>query len=245
MLKTDLFNTRKFLLCWLLLLLVPRLQAQDGPELPNDMLELRSLDELMASALQHSPLLKVQALNVDNAWRELQIIKKEWSKYLAGVATVQLGNIQALGNAEGGVSPNFITQNNLFYGAGLQFRLSANDLLTQKDRRAILSNELEQEKLLLQDREMQIRELVIRQYQEVKYQFSTIRVRAKELDLQELSLELAEQYFRTGALSLEEYTTVGSKRNSAEEALLQAQSEAQVAFRLLRELVGTDISRSQ
>jgi outer membrane protein TolC len=245
-------NRRRLLYSWLMPLLVlccsrgPALaQGATAPDellLTAEVLAIKPLEEIIVMALEHSPLLKHQSLNVDIAWRELKMMNQEWARYLAGVATVQLGNIQALGNTEGGVNPNFITQNNLFYGAGLQFRLSAHDLLTRKDRLAIQQDKLEQEKLMLQDRELQLRELVIQQYQELKLRAELLELKAQEADFQNTTMTLAEQYFRQGELPLDEYAAANTRRSHAQEALAQARAETLLSFRLLRELVGSDIS---
>lgn len=214
-------------------------QPGDPAALPDNILALKPLEALVSQATQYSPLLKVQQLNADNAQYELNLLKKEWAKYIAGIATVQAGNLQS-GTDIGG-SPNIVTQENIFYGIGVQFRLPLSEFITRRERRGILTNKLQQEQLLVQDRQIQIRELVIRQYEELGLRLSLIGVKVKELDFQQVALGLAEQYFRNGNLSLDEYTLIGTKRNRAEQELIEARANARLSFFLLRELVGGDV----
>lgn len=209
-----------------------------------ELLAVRPLDELIQDALVHAPLLKVQALNVDNAYHKAKLIDKEWSNYFNAIGSAQLGNIRYLDNLESdsGADIRTITRENVFYGIGVQLRLPLNDFMTRNDRKAILQNQLEQEKLLRQEREIKVRELVIRQYHELQLKLKLITLRTRELEAQNIAVEMAERYFREGNLSLHEYTAAASQRNLAEEALAGAQTEALISYQLLRELVGKDIA---
>jgi outer membrane protein TolC len=206
-------------------------------------LAVRPLEELIDDALKYAPLLKVQEFNVDNAYLKLKMLNKEWSNYFNSIGSFQLGNIRYLDNLESasGGDVRTITRENTFYGIGMQVRLPLSDFITRNDRRTLLHNQLEQEKLMWQEQQIKIRELVIRHYQELQLRLNMIAIKSKNLDFHTVAAEMAEKYFREGGLSLDEYTRAASARNQAEEALALARAEATVAFQLLREIVGTDI----
>lgn len=221
-------------------------QSTDSTLAANLLLpEVRPLDELIADALRFSPLLKAQALSVDNLGHKINLLDKEWSNYLAGVGTFQVGNIRYIDNvASGGVTdPQTISRENTFYSFGVHARLPLGDFLTKNDRKAILENQLQQEKLFLQDRELQIRELVIRQYQELELAIRILTIKQKDLDFLDVSVQWAEKQFTESNISLEEYTLSVTRRNMAEQSLEEAKTRAELAWQLLRELVGADIDR--
>ncbi len=232
----------------ILVCLIPlgiRSQNTDSALVANFILpEIRPLEELIDDALKFSPLLKAQALSVDNISHKINLLDKEWSNYLAGVGTFQVGNIRYIDNvATGGVTdPQTISRENTFYSFGVHARLPLGDFLTKNDRKAILENQLEQEKLFFQDRELQIRELVIRQYQELELAIRILAVKQKDLDFLEVSVQWAEKQFTESNISLEAYTVAVTRRNTAEQSLEEAKTRAELAWQLLRELVGTDIN---
>lgn len=218
-------------------------QMTPPPSEESDPFAVRPLEELIADALVHAPLLKVQELNVDNVYHKIKLLEKEWSQYLNFIGSFQMGNIRFLDilDSDSGGENRTITRENTFYGLGLQLRLPLYDFVTRGDRRALLQNQLEQEKWAKQDRELQIRELVIRQYEELQLAVRILEIKAKDLDFHSLTSQMAEKHFREGAMKLSEYTEAVNERNRAEEGLVQAKSKATVAFQILRELVGKEI----
>lgn len=204
---------------------------------------VRPLEELIGDALLHAPLLKMQEYNVENAYLKLKLLDKEWASYFNSIGSFQLGNIRYLDNLDSGSGGDVrtITRENTFYGIGIQVRLPLSDFITRNDRRTVLHNQLEQEKLMSQEQQLRIRELVIRQYQDLQLALSMIGIKSQNMDFHSVAAEIAEKYFKEGNLSLEEYTRAAGARNQAEEALARSKSEAAVAFQLLRETVGTDI----
>ncbi|MCB0592938.1 MAG: TolC family protein [Lewinellaceae bacterium] len=240
-----------FLLLGAILPLAAGLQAQaeslpatsEERNLEKDPFAVRPLEDLIEEALQYAPLLKIQEYNVENAHLRIKLLDKEWSSYFNSIGSFQLGNIRYLDNlnSDNGVDVRTITRENTFYGLGIQVRLPLSDFVTRNDRRAVLHNQLEQEKLMRQEQQIKIRELVIRQYQELQLKLNMIGIKSRNLDFHAVFAEMAEKYFREGNLSLEEYTRAANGRNQAEEALALAKAEATVAFQLLREIVGTDI----
>lgn len=205
--------------------------------------QVRPLDALMADALIFSPAQKVQELNVRKVMEEISLLKKEWSDYFALSGSFQAGNVQFIDNLSGGSVPDVrtVTRENIFLVGGLSLRIPLNDFVTKQERRNLLIHELEQEKYRLQENEMKVRELVIRQYQDLQRAIRILEIRARDLNAHQVAAEMAERYFREGSMPLDEYTEAINKRNEAEIRQENATMDAQLAFLLLRELVGTNI----
>ncbi|MEZ5043748.1 MAG: TolC family protein [Saprospiraceae bacterium] len=251
------------LVTWLLLLSLPlvgiaqevALETTEGDEnemaepktaifaFDNDVFAVRPLEDLISDALMNAPLLKVQALNVDNVSHKIRIMDREWTNYISAIATGQVGNIRYFDNLESTGMTDFrtITRENTFYSVGLHVRVPLGDFVTKSDRRALLENQLEQEKLVQDDRQIRIRDLVIRQYHELQLKVKLIDIRSKDLDFYKVAAESAEKYFREGNMTLEEYTDAITLRSKAEASLEQTKMDARLAFQLLGEIVGKDI----
>lgn len=208
-------------------------------------LAVRPLDELLADALQYSPILKAQQLDIDQLYVELDLLKKEWTNYVNFSGSFQVGNVQFIDNLSGGSSPDVrtVTRENIFAVAGLNVRLPLSDFITKSQRQELIDLKIEQQRLNLQRREMEIRELVIRQYNGLQKAVQVLEIRTRDVNFHEVTTEKVERFFREGSISLDEYTNAYNKRNEAEVRLAEAAVDAQLTYMLLREIVGRDIQQ--
>lgn len=205
--------------------------------------ELRPLDDLLRAAIQHSPALKLERIDAELLYSELKLLKKEWSNYAALTGSFQAGNVQFVDNLSGGSAPDVrtVTRENIFAVAGITIRLPLSDFITKPERRRMLEMKIDQARYDVQQREMDIRMVVIRQYNDLQRALRTLEIRTRDLNVHELAAENAERYFRQGNTDLDTYTTIVNKRNEAEVRQSDAQLDAQLLYLLLRELVGQEI----
>ncbi len=208
-----------------------------------DQLLLRPLDDLLTDAEQHSPALQLERLDAELLYSDLRILKKEWANYVALSGSFQVGNVQFIDNLSGGNTPDVrtVTRENIFAVAGIGLRLPLNDFLTKAERRRQLEIKLDQERLSLQQQAFELRQLVIRQYNDLQRALRITDIRSRDLNFQDLASETAERSFREGTMDLATYTDTFSKRNEAEIRLEEAKLDAQLLYLLLRELVGAEI----
>lgn len=235
----------RLLLCCLGSLLLLDVQAQDDSAvLTPEAISLRSLDEILADAQQHSPLLKMQAINAELLYAELRLLRKEWSNYLALSASFQVGNVQFIDNLSGGNSPDVrtVTRENVFAVAGISLRLPLGDFVTRADRRKQLELQLEQERFSGEQKTLELREVVIRQYNDLQRALRVLEIRNRDLNFHILASETAERFFKEGNMKLDEYTDAFNKRNEAELRVEESKLDAQLLFLLLQEVVGGTIS---
>lgn len=226
-----LYKSIPLLVCWLLLALPLAIGQTDSLDI-----NLRPLDNLLADALVHSPVLDMAEIDAEIIRSDIELLKKEWSNYINVSASMQVGNLQVIDST----GLNF-TSPRLFTLAGLTLQLPLSQFLTKKERRRQLELELEKNQLNHQQRTLEIRELVIRQYNDLQRALRMLDIRNRDLNFHELATENANRYFREGSISLEEYTTAFNKRNEAEVRLEESKLDAQLHYLLLRELVGTNI----
>lgn len=226
------------------LLVLPSLYGQNDVLLDPTAIQLRPLDDLLAAAQAHSPLLQLQQLDADLLRSDLILLKKEWSNYVALSASFQVGNVQFIDNLSGsGGTPDVrtVTRENVFAVAGVTVRLPLSDFITKSERRQQLEIKLEQQRLSQQQKTFELRQVVIRQYNDLQRALRVLDIRNRDLNFHVLASETAERYFREGGIKIDEYTTAYSKRNEAEIRLAEAQLDAQLLYLLLSEVVGTDI----
>lgn len=208
-----------------------------------EQLQLRPLDALLADARQHSPVLQLEQLDAELLYSDLRLLKKEWANYVAVSGSFQVGNVQFIDNLSSGNTPDVrtVTRENIFAVAGVGLRLPLSDFLTKAERRRQIEIKLDQERLSLQQKEFELRQLVIRQYNDLQRALRITDIRTRDLNFHDLATETAERSFREGTMDLETYTDTFSKRNEAEIRLEEAKLDAQLLYLLLRELVGAEI----
>ncbi len=206
---------------------------------------LRPLDDLMDDAVQYSPILKFQHLNVDLLYSDLKLLKKEWGNYITLSGSFQVGNVQFIDNLNSTTGePNIqtVTRENIFGVMGLTLRFPLSDFLTKREREGQIKMQIDQQKFTLEQKELDIRQLVIRQYNDIQRSLKLVEIRTQDLDFHSVTTEMAERYFREGNMSLDEYTNAFNKRNEATIQLEEAKLDAQLSLLLLRELVGKEIT---
>ena len=236
--QSQLFKAICFFCC--ILLLAQNSWAQDTPA---ETFDLIPLDQLLSAAQQHSPLLKMEALDAELLHSELKLLKKEWSNYVSLSASFQVGNVQFIDNLSGGNTPDVrtVTRENVFAVTGVTIRLPLSDFITKPERRRHLQLQLEQQRFDEQQKIFELRQLVIRQYNDLQRALRILEIRNRDLNFHILASETAERFFREGDMKLDEYTGAFNKRNEAEVRLEETKLDAQLLYLLLRELVGTEI----
>lgn len=216
-----------------------------GPVAAQDevVFDLRPLDALLQDAERNSPVLQLEKIDAELLYSDLRLLKKEWANYLALSASYQVGNVQFIDNLSSGSTPDVrtVTRENVFAVAGVSVRIPLSDFLTKSERRRQVELRLDQERFDLQQKEFELRQLVIRQYNDLQRALRILEIRDRDLRFHELATETAERYFREGSMKLDEYTSTFNKSNEAEIRLAEAQLDAQLLYLLLKELVGAEI----
>lgn len=221
------------------------LNAQTNSTPQVESILLRPLNDLLDDAIIYSPILKVQSLNVDLLYSDLKVLKKEWANNITLSGSAQVGNVQFIDNLNSGSGEpdvRTISRENIFGVLGLTVRFPLGDFLTKRERQRQIKMKIDQQKLTLEQKKIDIRQLVIRQYNDIQRSIKQVEIRTQDLDFHTVTTEMAERYFREGNMSLDDYTSAFSKNNEARIRLEEAKLDAQLSLLLLRELVGKEIT---
>lgn len=209
-------------------------------------LALRPLDEVLEDALAYSPILKLQALDTELLDSELKLLKKEWAQYISLAGSFQVGNVQFrdnLNNSSGEPNINTVSRENVFAVAGINLRIPLSDFLTKKERQTQIKLKVEQNKYAIQDRQLTIRQTVIRQYNDTQRSIALLSIKERDYHFHQIHAEMAERLFKEGSISLSEYTDVHNKYNEAAIRLEDSKLDTQLSLLLLKEVVGQSVLR--
>ncbi len=210
----------------------------------NDITErLPPLDTLLQAAEQYSPLLKEQDANLVLAKLEEQSQRRDWMRHLGVNLGWSYGQFDALTvnpDAPVGVATTTSSQNR--YTVGAFFKMP---LFTPINRsNAIQATKIEQEQVRYrrQFQAIELRKLVIAQYQAVVQAHRLMLISNNRLQTISLQAKRTEREFTDGLITVGDYTRVQDMLINALEALETRKIEFVTAYLLLEETTGVKLN---
>ncbi len=155
---------------------------QDPSQLEE--MALQPLPLLIEAAVKHSPLIKGQALRLDNLEQEAKLQGMKWTDYINVGGSVTSGNGQffdAIQTVENN-SYRLTDRRNLVYSTGVSVRIPLSVVFTGGPQQKIASNNLEIEKMRQEEIEQGIRRRVIGQYNAFVLAVKLMKIKAKDLE---------------------------------------------------------------
>ena len=124
------------------------------------------------------------------------------------------------------------------YGFGVYMKLPIYDLLNRKNQLKQAKNEVEMARSLGEVQETEIRQMVIKQYQDALLRQRLIRIKAQNLGNARVNMEMVEKEFRNGIIPVSEYARISDIVYRAETDYELAKTEFITSKLLLEEIVG-------
>lgn len=205
--------------------------------------DLAPLDTLIARARLYSPMIKSQEQVVSSAVLSRQIERSKWLDMTSVYGNASYGTGQYVTELtdEGVQGATLAVRQNLFYNTGITMTISPWDLITRGRRMEIKDADIHKarfEKMMLEDK---VAETVIERYQVLLLSIEMQEIALQGFNNQEINVQLAESYFRSGDLTFEEYTNALDSRNKAKLDVAIAKNDVKRAYLLLQVVVGDDL----
>ena len=175
---------------------------------------------LLDSAFAHDPGLKFTKLQYLIDKGNLRSVQTQWTQDLGFQANAGYGTFDYLynNNLGGGTQQTTtLTQNEKQYGVGGFFRLPLSDLVNRKNQVKIAKVVVQQAETLTATRKNEIRELIIKQYNDMVVKQRLLKIKSRYLETSRINMQMAEKGFVKGAISLDDYSRVseiGSRTES-------------------------------
>jgi outer membrane protein TolC len=169
------------------------------------------MSALLDSAYAHDPGLKFTQLQYLIDKGNLHTNQAQWTQDLGLQANVGYGTFDYLYNNNiGGTSQQTTTlkQNETQYGVGGFFRLPLYDLVNRKNQIKIAKAVMQQAETLSETRKNEIRELVIKQYNDMVVKQRVLKIKSKYLETSRINTQMAEKGFVNGTISVDDYSRV-------------------------------------
>jgi outer membrane protein TolC len=236
---------RLLLQSFLLLLLVAPVfslgQEIEDIDLMKDDIEklLPPLQTILDSALANNAYVKSKELQVKIDQFKLKSERRKWMQNMGFQTDVRYGTFDNFStNTQGGQVPNLLaTRSNQFnYGVGAYIKIPLYDFVNQRSVVGAAKAEIEMAESLVQVQQDELRQVVIRQYQEVILKQRLLRIKAKFLETSRINNAMTEREFQNGTSTVGEFARIAGMNASSEADFESAKIEFTTSFMLLEEL---------
>lgn len=237
---------RKILILFLCLnALVIKSRAQnliDGDQSKDDLAEmLPSLENLIDSALKNNPYVQFRDLQVIVNECKLRANQTLWSRNLGFQADVRRGTFNnfSTNTSEGQTPDLFATKSNQTnYGLGAYIKFPLQDLFNRKNEIKLARTELEQARSMALEQRTEVRQIVIKQYNDLILKYKLLRIRMRFLETANANAQMAEKEFKNGIVNITEFSRISEITSRAESDFETARTEFVTAYLILEEIVG-------
>ena len=200
-----------------------------------------SMSTLLDSAFAHDPGLKFTQLQYIIDKGSLFTSQVQWTQDLGLQANGGYGTFDYLyNNTIGGQSQQTTTlkQNEAQYGVGGFIRLPLYDLVNRRNQIKTAKAVMQQAETLSETRKNEIRELVIRQYNDIIEKQQILKIKSKYLETSRINTQMAEKGFVKGTITLDEYSRVSQIGSGTEADYETARTDFMNSYMIMEVLTG-------
>lgn len=228
-------------------LLVTRLSgyAQESKsfDLLNDDIEsiLPPLKTIIDSAITNNPYVKFRDLQIEANRSKLRSDRSLWVKNIGIQSDVRYGTFDNFStNTAEGQNPSLLaTRSNQFnYGVGAYIKFPIYDIVNRKNQIKFSQAELEQAQNMAELQRDELRQTVIKQYNEVILNQRLYKISSKYLETCRISMEMVEKEFLNGVVNITEYSRISDIFSKTQSDYESAKINFRTSFMILEEIVG-------
>lgn len=203
--------------------------------------KLPPLRTLIDSALANDPGMKYSNLQVTVNKGILHSSKAQWTQNFGLQANYGYGTFDYLYNSTAGgqAPPTYTLQQSLSqYGVGAYLRIPLFDIVNRHNEVKTAKAGVSQALTLVESRQMEIREQVIRQYNDVVVKQRLLRIKSRYLETSRINLQMAEKGFMNGTVTVDDYSQVSEIESRTESDFENTRMEFLTAYMILEEITG-------
>ncbi|MEI6274806.1 MAG: TolC family protein [Prolixibacteraceae bacterium] len=203
--------------------------------------ELPPLSMLIDSAIIHNPYVKFRDNQKIISQENLRINQKQWTRNLGFQSDIRYGTFNNFNNYTTGAQSPDVTSTlttEFNYGIGAYIRIPFEDIFNRKHQVTTAKMQLVQAENMANVQKDELRQVVIRQYNEVILRQRLMKIKSKYLEIQRFNMETSEKDFHSGASTVTDYSRVAELLAMAESDFQTTKVEFNTAYLILQEIVG-------
>lgn len=202
---------------------------------------LAPLGNLIDSAISHNPYVRFRDLQIIVNKCKYNADRSQWLRNVGVQADIRHGTFDNFStNTSEGQNPSlFATRSSQTnYGVGAYIKFPLYDFVNRKNQMNLSHTELKQAESMAEVQRDEVRQLVIRQYQELILKQKLIRSKSKYFETAKVSMAMAEKEFQNGVIPVGEYSRVSEIVNRADDDFETARINFITSYLILEEIVG-------
>jgi len=206
-----------------------------------DSISIPPLSLMIDSAISHNAMLKFFEHSIDAKKISLSADSKSWTKNFGIQADVRYGSFNNFStNTAEGQSPSLLatSTNQTNFGVGGYLKLPLSDFINRKNMIQLAKAEVNQAESMAEVQRDEIRQIVIKQYNDLILKLTLLKIKAKNLETSRVNLVMAEKEFQNGIIPLGTYAGISQTAGNAEINFVEAKVEFKTAYMILEEMVG-------
>tara|TARA_R110000772_G_scaffold82326_6_gene174664 strand:- start:123 stop:869 length:747 start_codon:yes stop_codon:yes gene_type:complete len=219
------------------------LTENDSQVSPHSLL-IPKLTVLIDSALVNSGMVNYRILEIEAKEANIRAKRRDWTKNFGIQADTRYGtfnNYSTITGDNSSVNLGSITQQ-LNYNVGLYLKIPVFDIINRNSQIKRAKVEIEQAKSLVKFQEDEIRESVIRYFEDLVLRQNLLKLYASNLGNARVNMEMVEKEFRNGLLPISEYVRISDMTVRIASDYEKAKSDFLVSKKLLENITGITIN---
>lgn len=203
-------------------------------------IQLPSLQVILDSVLNRNAMLKFRNQHIGVKESTLASERIYWTRNFGMQADTRYGNLSNFStNADGTANSSALTTSKQFnYSVGLYLKFPVFDFLNRKNQVGLAKLELDEAKSMAKFQEDEIRQTVIKMYQDLILKQKVLKIKSKVLGDGRVNMQMVEKEFRNGVVPVAEYVRITSIASNVEVDYEFAKSEFITAKKLLEDMAG-------
>lgn len=215
-------------------------EAQSTDFENRDEIDLPTLQVVIDSVLNRNAMLKFRKQHIGVKEFTLESERIYWTRNFGMQGDTRYGNLNNFStNADGQVNSSVLTTSKQFnYSVGLYVKIPIFDFLNRKNQVGLARLELDEAKSMAQFQEDEIRQTVIKLYQDLILKQKILKIKSKTLGDGKVNMQMIEKEFRNGVVPVAEYVRITSIASTVEVDYEFAKSEFTTAIKILEDMAG-------
>lgn len=202
--------------------------------------EFPPLKTVIDSVLKRNSMLKFRKDHIGVKESALATERIYWTRNMGLQADGRYGTLNNFSSSEDGVSntaySTLSTQYN--YSVGVYVKFPVFDALNRKNQIKLAKFEVDEAKNMASFQEDEIRQTVIKLYQELILKQKLLLIRSKSLSDGKINMQMVEKEFRNGIVPVSEYVRITGITSNLEADYESAKSEFIITKQLLEDMAG-------
>lgn len=201
------------------------------------------LQTMIDSAINHNAMLSYRNLEIGAKESNLKSKKHNWLRNFGVQADGRYGNFNnnSINVIEGDQNFQTTSTTQLNYTIGVYAKFPIFDGINRRNEIKKGKIEIAQAKSLAEAQKDELRQIVIKQYQELTLKQKLLNISSQNLGNAKVNMKMAEKEFRSGVIPIYEYVRISDMTSRIESDYEKSKSEFLLAKKIMENLVGFKI----